>query len=60
MGLLRDVPFADYPTNPIATAAAADLTLFGDDLKAPKNQDGQVTPNLALSRLERGRPPSDR
>ena len=54
MALLRDVPFADYPSNPIAAAAAADLTLFGDDLKAPKNQNGQVTPNLLFRGLSAG------
>jgi hypothetical protein len=42
MALLRDVPFTDYPTNPIANAAAADLTLFGTDFKGPK-AGGQVT-----------------
>ncbi len=51
MALLRDVPFTDYQTNPIASAAAADLTLFGDDLKVPKNQNGQVTPNLLFRGL---------
>ncbi len=51
MALLRDVPFTDYQNNPIANAAAADLTLFGSDLKAPKNENGQVTPNLLFRGL---------
>jgi len=46
MALLRDVPFTDYASNPIAAAAAADLTLYGDDFKGPKNGSGQVTPDL--------------
>jgi hypothetical protein len=54
MALLRDVPFVDYPNNPIANAAAADLTLFGSDLKAPKNENGQVTPNLLFRGLSAG------
>ena len=54
MALLRDVPFTSYPTNPIAAAAAADLTLFGSDLKAPKDQNGQVTPNLLFRGLTAG------
>lgn len=56
MALLRDIPFADYATNPIAPAAAADLTLFGADFKGPKNSSGQVTPNL----LFRGLTPGDK
>lgn len=54
MALLRDVPFTDYPNNPIAAAAAADLTLFGNDLKAPKDANGQVTPNLLFRGLTAG------
>ncbi|MCY7348920.1 MAG: vanadium-dependent haloperoxidase [Pyrinomonadaceae bacterium] len=54
MALLRDIPFTNYPTNPIAAAAAADLTLFGNDLKAPKDQNGQVTPNLLFRGLTAG------
>jgi hypothetical protein len=56
MALLRDVPFAQYPTNAIATAAAADLTRFGADAKVPKSSSGQVTPAL----LFRGLTPGDR
>lgn len=56
MALLRDVPFTDYTTNPVAAAAAADLTLYGADFKGPKNGSGQVTPNL----LFRGLTPGDK
>ncbi len=54
MALLRDVPFTQYPTNPIANAAAADLTLFGSDFKGPKVA-GQVTTGT----LFRGLTPGD-
>lgn len=56
MALLRDVPFSEYPTNPIAQAAAADLTLFGNDFKGAKNSQGKVTPEL----LFRGLTPGDK
>jgi membrane-associated phospholipid phosphatase len=56
MALLRDVPFTDYAANPIAAAAANDLTLFGADFKGAKNNAGQVTPNL----LFRGLTPGDK
>jgi hypothetical protein len=56
MSLLRDIPFTDYSTNAIATAAAADLTLFGADFKGPKNSKGRVTSNL----LFRGLTPGDK
>ena len=46
MALLRDVPFTEYPSDPIAAAAANDLTQFGADFKGPKTGGGQVTPNL--------------
>ena len=52
MALLRDVSFTDYANNPIA--AAADLTLFGGDLKAPKDANGSVTPNLLFRGLGTG------
>ena len=42
MALLRDVPYAQYPGNPIANAAAADLSLYGNDFKGPKS-GGAVT-----------------
>lgn len=54
MALLRDVPFDNYATNPIAINAAADLTLFGNDFKGPK-VGGEVTPNT----LFRGSTPGD-
>jgi membrane-associated phospholipid phosphatase len=54
MSLLRDVPFNDYATNPIAADAAADLNLFGADFKGPKT-GGQVT----TGNLFRGLTPGD-
>ena len=56
MALLRDVPFTEYSTNPIAAAAAQDLNAFGTDFKGPKNTAGSVTPNL----LFRGLTPGDK
>jgi hypothetical protein len=56
MALLRDVPFGDYASHPVAAAAAADLTNFGADFKGPKNNLNQVTPQL----LFRGHTPGDR
>jgi hypothetical protein len=55
MALLRDVPFSDYSSHPVAAAAAADLTNFGADFKGPKTL-GTVTPQL----LFRGLTPGDR
>lgn len=54
MALLRDVPFTEYPANPVAAAAASDLNLFGADFKGPKNGNGQVTPNLLFRGLTAG------
>jgi len=54
MALLRDVPFSQYAGNPIANAAAADLTLYGSDFTGPKN-GGAVT----TATLFRGRTPGD-
>jgi hypothetical protein len=54
MALLRDIPFTDYPSNPIAQAAAADLTAFGSDFRGPKNGSGQVTPELLFRGLTAG------
>ena len=54
MALLRDVPFSQYASNPIANAAAADLTLYGNDFTGPKN-GGAVTTGT----LFRGRTPGD-
>ncbi len=53
MALLRDVPFTAYSTNPIAAAAAADLTLFGADFKGPKVA-GQVTPGTLFRGVNAG------
>jgi hypothetical protein len=55
MALLRDVPFSQYSANPIANAAAADLTLYGADFNGAK-ADGAVTTGT----LFRGLTPSDR
>ncbi len=55
MALLRDVPFSQYATNPIAIDAAADMNLWGADAKVPKT-GGTVTPEL----LFRGLTPGDR
>lgn len=54
MALLRDVPFSQYSVNPIANAAAADLTLYGTDFKGPKS-GGAVTSET----LFRGLTPGD-
>jgi len=55
MALLRDVPYSQYSTNPIANAAAADLTFYGSDFKGPKT-GGAVT----TATLFRGLTPGDR
>jgi hypothetical protein len=54
MALLRDVPYSQYSGNPIANAAAADLTLYGSDFKGPK-RGGAVT----TTTLFRGLTPGD-
>lgn len=54
MALLRDVPYTQYSGNATANAAAADLTLYGNDFKGPKN-GGAVT----TSTLFRGLTPGD-
>jgi hypothetical protein len=54
MALLRDVPFAQFAGNPIANAAAADLSLYGGDFKGPKS-GGAVT----TATLFRGLTPGD-
>jgi hypothetical protein len=53
MALTRDVSFAEYETNPLTVAAAADLSRFSD-LRAPKI-GGRVTP----ATLFRGLTPGD-
>ena len=55
MALLRDVPYAQYAANPIANAAAADLTLYGADFNGSKN-GGVVT----TATLFRGLTPGDK
>ena len=55
MALLRDVPCSQYAGNPIANAAAADLTLYGSDFTGPKS-GGAVT----TATLFRGLTPGDR
>ena len=55
MALLRDVPYSQYAGNPIANAAAADLTLYGADFTGPKSS-GAVT----TATLFRGLTPGDR
>lgn len=54
MALLRDVPFSQYSANPLANAAAADLSLYGDDFTGPKI-GGAVT----TAALFRGLTPGD-
>ena len=46
MALLRDVPYSQYAGNPIANAAAADLTLYGSDFKGPKSGGAVTTATL--------------
>lgn len=54
MAILRDVPYSEYQTNPIAAAAAADLTSFGADFKGAKDTNGQVTPRVLFRGLTTG------
>jgi len=53
MALLRDVPYSQYAGNPIANAAAADLTLYGSDFKGPKS-GGEVTTAMLFRGLSPG------
>ena len=53
MAILRDIPFSQYSVNPIANAAAADLTLFGTDFKGAKN-GGVVTADTLFRGLTAG------
>ncbi len=43
--LLRDVPFADYATNPYVAEACADMTRLSD-YSGPRDANGNVTPQL--------------
>ena len=56
MAVLRDVPYSEYVANPIAAAAADDLSSFGTDFKGSKDANGKVTPNV----LFRGLTPGDK
>lgn len=53
MALLRDVNYSDYGANPIANAAAADLTLYGNDFKGGK-VGGVVTTGTLFRGLTSG------
>ena len=53
MALLRDVPYSQYAGNPIANAAAADLTSYGADFIGPKI-GGAVTPATLFRGLAAG------
>lgn len=55
MALLRDVPHSQYSVNPIANAAAADLTLYGSDFNGAKS--GSV---VTTGTLFRGLTPGDK
>ena len=46
MALLRDVPHSQYAGNPIANAAAADLTLYGADFNGAKTGGAVTTATL--------------
>jgi hypothetical protein len=46
MALLRDVPYSQYPANPIANAAAADLMLYGADFNGSKTGGAVTTATL--------------
>lgn len=54
MAMLRDVPYSQYSSHPIANAAAADLTLYGSDFRGAK-AGGVVTTGT----LFRGLMPGD-
>jgi hypothetical protein len=54
MAIMRDVPYSEFSTNPIAAAAAADLNRFGTDFKGAKDTNGQVTPRVLFRGLTAG------
>jgi hypothetical protein len=54
MALLRDTPYSQYSSSPVANAAAADLSLYGSDFKGAK-AGGQIT----TATLFRGLTPGD-
>ena len=53
MALLRDIPFSQYSVNPVANAAATDLSLYGADFKGPKD-GGEVTTATLFRGLTQG------
>jgi hypothetical protein len=53
MALLRDVPYSQYGSNAVANAAAADLTLYGNDFKGAKS-GGVVTTGTLFRGLTSG------
>ena len=59
MALLRDVPYSQYDSNPIAQDAAADLNLFGDDFKGPKRDGNKNLTGVTTANLFRGLTPGD-
>jgi membrane-associated phospholipid phosphatase len=59
MSLLRDVPFSQYDSNPIAQDAAADLNLFGDAFKGPKRDGKNHLTGVTTANLFRGLTPGD-
>jgi hypothetical protein len=54
MALLRDTPFQFYSSDPVAGAAAADLSTYGADSKVPKDALGRVTPELLFRGVTAG------
>ncbi|MGB7923424.1 MAG: vanadium-dependent haloperoxidase [Pyrinomonadaceae bacterium] len=54
MALLRDVPFSQYDSNPIAQDAAADLNLFGSAFKGPKRNGKNQLTGVTTANLFRG------
>jgi len=53
MALLRDIPYSQYSSSPIANAAAADLSLYGSEFKGAK-AGGLVTPATLFRGLTSG------
>jgi membrane-associated phospholipid phosphatase len=54
MAKLRDVPFSQYDSNPIAQDAAADLNLFGAAFKGPKRNGNFQLTGVTTANLFRG------
>jgi membrane-associated phospholipid phosphatase len=59
MALLRDVPYSQYDSNPIAQDAALDLKLFGQDFKGPKRDNQNHFTGVTTANLFRGLTPGD-